>query len=99
MKRIENVLDNITGINYEKETKPMEKTFLDVKVGDTVVCYDEYLHDYVEHYVKVENIEEDKEYATESNPKGKVLYGKDISDDNDETMICTVYESNFVKCK
>ncbi len=68
----------------------------DAKVGNIVVCYDEYLHDYVEHKLKVTSIECDPEYATETNPKGIVLYGEDISDSNSESMICTCFESNFV---
>ena len=78
----------------------MGKDFLEIKVGDVVTCYDEYNHDYVEHKIKVTSIEENKEYITETNPKGKVLYGDDLTyGDDDELMICTVYESNFVKTK
>lgn len=76
----------------------MNKTFLDVSVGDVITCYDEYNHDYIEHKFKVTSIEEDKENATETNPKGRVLYGDDLTyGDDDELMICTVYESNFVR--
>lgn len=75
----------------------MGKDFLDIKVGDVIICYDEYSHDYIEHELKVTSIEEDKENATETNPKGRVLYGDDLTyGDDDEMMICTVYESNFV---
>ena len=76
----------------------MCRDFLEVKVGDIVVCYDEYNHDYVEHKVKITSIEEDEEYATKTNPKGRVLYGDDLTyADDDELMVCVVYESNFVK--
>lgn len=76
----------------------MDKSFLEVNVGDVVTCYDEYSHDYIEHELKVTSIEENKEYATDSNSKGRVLYGEDLTyGDDDEMMICTVYESNFVK--
>ena len=74
------------------------KSFLDVNVGDVVICYDEYSHDYVEHEMKVTSIEYDKLNATETNPKGCRLYGEDISDDDDESMICMVYEGNFIRC-
>ena len=78
----------------------MEKHFLDVGIDDIVVCYDEYLHDYVEHEVKITHIEEDKEYATETNPKGRVLYGEDLTYGDDmELELGTVYESNYVRCK
>jgi len=75
----------------------MGKDFSEIKVGDVVTCYDEYTHDIIEHEIKVESIEEDEEYATETNPKGRVLYGEDLTyGDNDELMICTVFESNFL---
>lgn len=75
----------------------MNKTFLDVNVGDVIICYDEYNHDYVEHKLKVTSIEENGEYVTETNPKGRVLYGDDLTyGDDDELMICTVFESNFI---
>lgn len=73
--------------------------FTDVKVGDVVICFDEYLHDYVEHEMLVKSIEHDYTLITDTNPNGKVLYGIDLTDDNDESMICTVYESNFVGVK
>ena len=76
----------------------MGKDFLEIKVGDVVTCYDEYSHDYEEHKMKVESIEEDAEYATETNPKGRVLYGEDLTYGDDfELMLGTVYESNFVR--
>lgn len=70
--------------------------FTDIKVGDNVVAYDEYSHDYIEHTIKITSIEYNDEYATETNPKGMVCYGDDLSDDNIETMMCTVYESNYL---
>ena len=70
--------------------------FVDIKVGDNVIAYDEYSHDYIEHTIKITSIEYDDECVTETNPKGMVCYGDDLSDDNDETMICTVYESNYL---
>ena len=78
--------------------KNHQKSFLDVQVGDIVTCYDEYSHDYVEHEVKVTSIEEDKENATETNSRGRVLCGDDLTyGDDEEFMICTVYESNFIR--
>jgi hypothetical protein len=78
----------------------MEKHFLDVTVGDIVVIYDENLHDYIEHRVKIASIEENKENATKTNPKGRVLYGEDLTfGDDDELMLGTVYESNFIRCE
>lgn len=44
------------------------KDFDQVKVGDVVVCYDEYQHDYVEHEMIVTSIEDDKADICEDNP-------------------------------
>lgn len=71
--------------------------FLKVKVGDIVICYDDAMHDYVEHRMLVNSIENDREYATDTNLVGRVLYGEDLDDEDDETMICTVFENNFVR--
>ena len=71
--------------------------FVDVEVGDTVVVFDEYSHDYVEHEIKVTSIEYDKENITDTNPNGKVCYGEDLTYDDDEHMITVVTESNFTR--
>lgn len=84
----------------------MEKGFVDIKVGDVVIVYDEYNHDYIEHIFKVESIEYDNENITESNPKGMRCYGSDLCCWNDEIgnhdnddYIGFVTESNFVRFK
>ena len=57
----------------------MERSFLDIQVGDIVIVYDEYGHDCEQHYFKVESIEYDKEYINgEVNPKGMRCYGIDL---------------------
>ena len=71
--------------------------FADILFSDLVVVYDEYSHDYVEHVINVRSIEQDKENVTETNPEGIVAYGRDLTDQNEETMITTVTESNFVR--
>ena len=77
--------------NNEKQTS----SFLDIEVGDCINCYDEYSHDIDIHHVVVTSIEYDKEYATESNPDGKVCYVIDEPGWGDE-YVGVVYESNFI---
>lgn len=84
-------------VNAETYTTPAAGSIGTAKVGEKVICYDEYLHDYVEHTMLVRTIEKDPEMKTETNPEGVVLYGIDLSDDNDESMICTVSEENYVR--
>ena len=45
-----------------------------VKVGDHVICFDEYLHDYEEHELIIHHIESDPEYATNTNPLGIICF-------------------------
>lgn len=84
-------------VNTETYTAPAAGSIGTAKVGEKVICYDEYLHDYVEHTMLVRTIEKDPEMKTETNPEGVVLYGIDLSDDNDESMICRVSEENYVR--
>ena len=72
-----------------------ELTFQDIAVGDIVICYDEYIHDYIEHKVTILSIEYDAENATPTNPSGKVCFCEDEGDWGDD-YIGAVYESNFV---
>lgn len=82
----------------------MKKTFTDIKVGNLVVVYDEYAHDYTEHIIAIQEVETDEAYITESNPTGIKAFGRDltvwdaqkqeyISDD----YISLVHEGNFVR--
>ena len=82
------------------------RDFLDIKVGDIVVVYDEYNHDYNEHYIEVESVEYDDCNATETNPKGMTCYGKDLNWWNDrlqdydgDDYITNVTETNFIRFK
>lgn len=85
----------------------MNKGFLDIEVGDIVIVYDEYSHDYDEHYFKVEHIEYDDEYINgEYNPKGMRCYGIDLDywDEEEQDFIGDDYigvvtEGNFVGFK
>ncbi len=74
----------------------MKTLFEKVMVGDIVIAIDEYNHDYVEHLVKIIDIEKDVECITKSNPHGYVLYGHDLDGEDADDAVNTVYESNFV---
>lgn len=70
--------------------------FLNVKVGDIVICYDEYGHDYVEHTLKITSVEFDDEYKTDTNPDGKVCYGDELDKEAfGDDYLTVVTESNF----
>lgn len=72
------------------------KLFTDIAIGDIVVVFDEYSHDYVEHKIKVESIEFDKEYITEGNPNGMVCYGTDLDEEEfGDDAITVVTIANF----
>jgi hypothetical protein len=75
------------------------KDFDQVKVGDVVICYDEYQHDYVEHEMLVTSIEDDKADVCEGNLLGRRLYGDDTTDENDESRISMVHPGNFVSIR
>lgn len=75
----------------------MKKTFKDIKVGDTVTIYNEYLYDYIGHRMKVTSVEYDDEYKTETNPNGVHAYGDDLDyEEDDEEYLTHIYEENFV---
>lgn len=76
----------------------MEKKFLDIKIGDEVVVYDEYSHDYVEHILKVDSIEYHEDFITETNPKGMHCFGTDLQEDEwGDDYITQVHEGNFCR--
>ena len=83
------------------------KDFSDIKVGDKVVIYDTYSHDYDEHIIEIESAEKDQDFITETTPEGWHFHGKDLSCwDNDEQdytgdeYITVVDESNYCRhCK
>lgn len=90
----------------EMEERIMSKGFSDIKEGDIVVVYDEYGHDYEEHYFKVESIGYDDEYISKQNPKGMRCYGIDLDCWNEEEKdfdtddyFGVVTEGNFVRFK
>jgi len=64
----------------------------DVKIGDHIICYDDYSHDYVEHELLIESIEVDKE-------EGIILYGKDLTypESECENYLTRVSIANFLR--
>lgn len=82
----------------------MKNNFFDIKVGDKVVVYDQYSHDYVEHLIEIESIEYDNHNTTETNPNGMTCYGKDLTwwdkelnEYDGDDYITRVEESNFIR--
>ena len=76
----------------------MKKGFLDIKVGDNVIVFDEYSHDYTEHILEVTGIEYDSEFATETNSKGMHCYGTDLEEEEwGDDYITQVHEGNFCR--
>lgn len=72
------------------------ENFNDIKIGNIVIAYDEYSHDYIEHRIKIESVEHDEAYITEENPEGIVYYGIDLDrEDDDDDFISVVTEGNF----
>ena len=73
------------------------RTFNDIKIGDIVIAYDEYSHDYNEHTIQINSVEYDKEYVTESNPDGMICYGTNLEKEEwGDDYITFVHEGNFV---
>ena len=70
------------------------KTIKDVKVGDIVLCYDEYSRDADIHEFKVQSIENDAE-------EGIILYGKDLTfpEVECEDYVGRVTANAFIKIK
>jgi hypothetical protein len=74
-----------------------EKIFLDIKIGDKILVFDEYSHDCDMHILQVESIEQDKEFATENNPNGLHFYGKDLDEEDwGDDYITHCHEGNFL---
>lgn len=84
--------------------KQMSKSFFDLKISDVVVVCDEYSGGANYHTVKVDSVEDDKGYITETNPTGRIYFCTDqeyVNDDGefedgDDEYISIVTEGNFV---
>ena len=71
----------------------MKKNFLDIEVGDKVIVWDEYSHDYVEHILKVDSIEYDNDHI-----KGMRCFCTDLQEDEwGDDYITVAHEGNFVR--
>jgi hypothetical protein len=76
----------------------MNNKFLDIHIGDKVIAFDEYSHDYVEHILRIDSIENDESYITDTNPNGVVFYGTDLEEEEwGDDYITFVHEGNFVR--
>ena len=76
----------------------MKKNFLNIKVGDKVIVRDEYSHDYTEHILKVDEIEYDEDFITETNPRGMHCFGTDTQENEwGDDYITQVHEGNFCR--
>lgn len=75
-----------------------EENFIDIKVGDIVIVYDDVSHDYVEHKLRIDSIEYNDENKTKSNPKGMICYGTDLDEEYfGDDYISIVTENNFIR--
>ena len=78
----------------------MQKNFLDIEIGDSVICYDDLSHDYYEHELKIEGIEYDEDSVTDTNPKGIRFYGADLDEEEwGDDYLTWVTENNFCRVK
>lgn len=76
----------------------MEKNFFDVQVGDIIAAYDDYSRDLDLHFLKIESIEEDQDFVTKTNPKGRVLRGTDLEEEGwGDDYITVAYEHTFIR--
>ena len=76
----------------------MNNNFLDIHIGDKVIAFDEYSHDYTEHILQIDSIENDEAYITDTNPNGAIFYGTDLeAEEWGDDYITFVHEGNFVK--
>lgn len=82
----------------------MSKSFFDLKINDTIIVCDEYSGVANYHTVKINSVEDDKGYVTETNPTGRIYsctdqeYVNDVGEfeAGDNEYISIVTEGNFV---
>lgn len=89
----------------KKEETCMSNKFLDICIGDTVLCYDEeQSHDFNEHTLVINDFTDEKEYATKTNPLGRRFFGIDQDyvnengefEEGDNEYLTVVNELNFL---
>ena len=71
-----------------------DKNFLDLQPGDVVVVRDIYSHDSIPYKFKINSVERDKGFVTETNPNG-IHYCGDCFDPIGDEYFVSVDESNF----
>jgi hypothetical protein len=101
-----NTIFRITIITaHVKEEPYMSYKFLDICIGDTVLCYDEeQSHDFNKHTLVINDFEDEKEYATKTNPLGRRFFGVDQDyvnengefEEGDYEYLTIVNELNFL---
>ncbi len=75
----------------------MNNNFLDIHIGDKVIVFDEYSRDYIEHILRIDSMENDEAYITDTNPNGVAFYGTDLEEEEwSDDYITFVHEGNFV---
>ena len=81
----------------------MANDFINIKIGDRVIVFDEYSHDYTQHIILIESKEKDADFITKTNPEGIHFFGRDLDYWNEEEddyegddYITNVDEGNFV---
>ena len=72
-------------------------SFSDIKCGDVVVAVDPLSHDYTHWIIKVNCIEYDDDFTTDTNPTGKHCYGDCLNGEGCEEYITHVNEDNFIR--
>lgn len=85
-------------------TQYNEKHFLDLEIGDKVLCLDEYSGGASYHILKINSVDDDAAYATETNPMGRRYFGTDQEylnkngefEEGDYEYLSVVDEGNFV---
>ena len=76
----------------------MKTNFLDIEIGDIVVVYDEYAHDFLTHILKVDSVEFGDDFITEDNPDGIHFFGTDLQEEEwGDDYITQIHEGNFLR--
>ena len=86
------------------ETNALAKNYLNLKVGDKVLCLDEYSGGASYHILKINSVDDDAAYATETNPMGRRYFGTDQGylnkngafEEGDYEYLSVVDEGTFV---
>ena len=76
----------------------MKSEFLDIKIGDICTVFDEYSREGNAHTLRIDRVEQEEAYMSETTPKGIVYYGTDLDEDKwGDDYITVMHEGNFCK--